>query len=262
MHDAVHTSAAAGPGIIFNGTQQQNLDRTGPGTSEVGVMNLNNASGLIIRDTEENFRVNQKLTLTTGVFDMGGNLLIFPENAFIENGTGGTGVNDFNKNRMIQTNSSIRDFGVRKFYSAVSGGNVSFTYPVGLIEYTPIVATINDMSAGYITARPVRDTPPITEDVEDTNAAGTGTCEDPDITDADNVLQYYWIVKSSGISGFNGDLTMHYDPNDVRITNANGSTYDITNYGPARLYNTDNMWDKVFTTADFDELNPRNSLLL
>ncbi len=248
VHDATHTSAATGPGIIFNGNQQQNLDRTGPGTSQIGVMNLDNASGLIITDTEENFRINEKLTLTTGVFDMGGNLLIFPENAFIENGSGGTGVNDFNVNNMIQTNSSIRDFGVRKYYNAVSGGNVSFTYPVGLVAYTPIVATINDMSAGYITARPVRDVPPITEDDEN-----TGSCADPNITDADNVLQYYWIVKSSGISGFNGDLTMHYDPNNVRITNANGSTYTIANYGPARLYNTDNMWDKVFTTADFDE---------
>ena len=248
VHDAIHTSAATGPGITFNGNQQQNLDRSGPGTSQVGVMELDNASGLIIRDTEENFRINEKLTLATGVFDMGGNLLIFPENAFIENGSGGTGVNDFNKNNMIQTNSSIRDFGVRKYYNAVSGGNVSFTYPVGLIAYTPIVATINDMSAGYITARPVRDVPPITEDDET-----AGSCTDPNITDSLNVLQYYWIVKSSGISGFNGDLTMHYDPNDVRIANANGSTYTIANYGPARLYNTDDMWDKVFTTADFDE---------
>lgn len=246
VHDATHTSAAAGPGIVFNGTQQQNLDRTGPGTSEVGVMNLDNAAGLIIGDTEENFRVNQKLTLTTGVFDMGGNLLIFPENAFIENGTGGTAVTDFNKNNMIQTNSSIRDFGVRKYYNAVSGGNVTFTYPVGLVAYTPVVVTINDASAGYITARPVNDTPPITEDTEN-----TGSCADPDITDADNVLQYYWIVKTDGITGFNGDFKMYYDPNDIRV---DGSIpYTVANYGPARLYNSDNMWDKVFTTADFDE---------
>ena len=244
VHDAIHTSAATGPGIIFNGTQQQNLDRTGPGTSQVGVMELDNAAGLIIRDTEENFRINEKFTLATGVFDMGGNLLIFPENAFIENGSGGTGVNDFNKNNMIQTNSSIRDFGVRKYFNAVSGGNVSFTYPVGLIAYTPIVVTINDMSAGYITARPVRDVPPITEDDEN-----TGSCADPNVTDANNVLQYYWIVKSNGISGFNGKLTMHYDANDVRVT----SPYTVANYGPARLYNTDNTWDKVFTQNDFDE---------
>ena len=253
VHDAIHTSAATGPGIIFNGTQKQNLDRSGPGNSQFGVVKLDNASGLIIRDTEENFRINEKLTLSTGVFDMGGNLLIFPANAFIENGSGGTSVTDFNKNNMIQTNSSIRDFGVRKYYNAVSGGNTTFTYPVGLIAYTPMVVTINDASSGYITARPVQDKPPITEDIENTANAGTGACTDPNISDIDNVLQYYWIVKSDGITGFNGNFTMHYNPNDVRVT----SPYSIANYGPARLYNADDTWDKVFFTTDFNEATQR-----
>ena len=255
LHDAIHTSAAAGPGIIFNGSQRQNLDRSSTGTSDFGVVELNNAAGLIISDTEENFQINEKLTLSTGVFDMGGNLLIFPEDAFIENGVGGTGVDDFNVNNMIQTNSSIRDFGVRKYYNPISGGSLSFTYPVGLGSYTPVVATINDISASYITIRPVKDKPPVSEDVEDTNAAGTGTCTDPDITDADNVLQYYWIVKSDRITGFTGNLTMHYDPNDVRVTNTGSSSYTAANYGPARLYNATSNWDKSFSTSDFDEAN-------
>ncbi len=253
LHDATHTSAAAGPGIVFNGGQRQNLDRSGPGESILGVMELDNAAGLIITDTEENFRINEKLTLSAGVFDMGGNLLIFPENAFIENGSGGTAVTDFNVNNMIQTNSSIRDFGIRKYYNAVSGGNVTFTYPVGLVAYTPAVITINDMSAGYITIRPVRDVPPITEDIEDTDDAGTGACTDPNISDAGNVLQYYWIVKSSGISGFNGELLAYYDAADVKVT----SPYTVANYGPARIYNSSSNWDKVFTTTDFNEASQR-----
>ena len=247
-HDALHTSDTAGPGIVFNGTQKQKLDRTGPGTSQFGVVKLNNASGLIIEDTEENFQVNHKLILETGVFDIGGNLLIFPPAAGIESGSGGSGKDDFNAYRMIQTNSSIRDFGVRKYYDAVSGGNVTFTYPVGLTTYTPVVATVNDISASYITARPVADIPPIVEDDET-----TGSCTDPNIVDADNVLQYYWIMKSSGVSGFSGMLEMYYDASDFTVT----APHSVANYGPARLYNADNQWDKVFTEDQFDELNRR-----
>jgi hypothetical protein len=244
VHDAIHTSDAAGPGLVFNGSQQQNLDRSGPGTSEVGVLTLDNASGLIIVDTEENFQINERLTLATGVFDVGGNLIVFPADAFIENGSGGTSVTDFNVNNMIQTNSAIRDFGIRKFFNAVSGGSETFTFPVGLVAYTPAVVNITDISASSITIRPVRDLPPITEDTEN-----TGSCTDPDITDADNVLQYYWIVKSNGVSGFNGEMRMYYDASDTRVD----APYTIANYGPARLYNADSDWDKVFTTSDFDE---------
>ncbi|MEO0331674.1 MAG: hypothetical protein AAF223_08310, partial [Bacteroidota bacterium] len=255
VHDATHTSDAAGSGIVFNGSQQQNLDRSSPGTSTFGVVELDNASGLIIPDTEENFQINGKLVLNTGIFDVGGNLIELSTSAVIENGSGGTSVTDFNVNNMIQTNSAIRDFGIRKFFNSVSSGNETFTYPVGLIGYTPAVITINDMSAGSVTIRPVRDVPPIAEDAENNPPA----CNDPDISDTDNVLQYYWIVKSNGISGFNGDITTYYDPNDIRITNSGGSSYTIANYGPARLYNTDDTWDKVFSTADFDEGNQRIS---
>jgi len=251
LHDAIHTSDAAGPGIVFNGNQQQKLDRSGTGTSEIGVMELDNASGLIITDSEENFRINGKLTLSTGIFDVGGNLIELSESAVIENGSGGTSVADFNANNMIQTNSAIRDFGIRKRFNAVNNGSESFAFPVGLITYTPVVLDITNISASSITVRPVRDSPPTAEDTEN----NPSTCNDPNITDTDNVLQYYWIIKSSGVSGFDGEIRMYYDADDVRITNANGSTYTIDNYGPARLYNAESNWDKVFVSSDFDESN-------
>jgi hypothetical protein len=248
LHDAIHTSDPAGPGIIFNGTQKQNLDRSGSGTSIFSVVELNNASGLVIADNDENFQFDSKLILNTGVMDIGGNLVIFPVGALIENKAGGSSVSDFNINRMIQTNSSIRDFGVRKFYPATTNGSISFTYPVGLLGYTPVVISITDISAGHITVRPVADIPPIAEDDET-----TGTCSDPDIVDSDNVLRYYWILKSSGISGFNGEANMYYDANDVYVT----LPYTVANYGPARLFNQSDTWDKVFTTNDFDEVSRR-----
>ena len=252
QHDAVHTSNAAGPGIVFNGTQTQNLGRSSTGLSYFGVVNLNNASGLVVQDTEENFQVDGKLVLTTGVLDIGGNLLIIPANSTIENGVGGRAKDDFNVNRMIQTNSSIKDFGVRKFFPAITAGSSTFTFPVGLTDYTPAVINITDISASSITLRPVADLPPIAEDTEYTFDGTTG-CEDPNIADASNVLQYYWIIKSEDVAGLNGSLEMYYNSGDVGFT----APYTIANYGPARLYNLGSVWDKVFTTADFDENDSR-----
>lgn len=247
--NTTHTSSAAGPGIVFNGTEKQKLARSGPGTSFIGTMRLNNAQGLIIENSDQNFEISQKLVLENGVFDIGGNQISFTPNAVVENGSGGTSKDDFNVNRMIQTNSSINDFGVRKFFNAVSSGNVIFTFPVGLNSYTPVVVTVNDISASSLTIRPVADIPPVPEDTE----FDPPTCLDPEITDADNVLQYYWIIKSSGVNSFNGMLEMYYDPSDVSVT----APYTVANYGPARLYNAGNTWDKVFTAAQFDELNQR-----
>ena len=248
LHDATHISAAAGPGIVFNGTEKQNLGRSSSGLSYFGVVNLNNAAGLIITDTDENFQVDQKLVLTTGVLDIGGNLLIIPETSTIENGSGGKAYTDFNVHRMIQTNSSIKDFGLRKIFPTITAGNSTFTFPVGLTSYTPAVITVNDISASYITVRPVADLAPIAEDAET-----AGACTDPEIVDSDNVLQYYWIIKSSGVTGLNGTLEMYYDAADFSVT----APYTVANYGPARLYNLGSFWDKVFTESEFDENNLR-----
>lgn len=248
VHDAIHTSDVAGPGIIFNGTQKQNLDRTGVGLSQFGTVELNNAAGLVIGNSGEDFQVNNKLVLNTGVMDIGGNLLIFPVGANITNKAGASGVSDFNVNRMIQTNSSIRDFGVRKFFPAYSGTGIDFTYPVGLTSYTPVTINITNSSEGYITVRPVADIPPINlDDIE-----GINGCTDPELVDSENVLQYYWIVKSNAISGLNGSMKMYYNPADLLVSSTD---YTVANYGPARLFNQSNTWDKVFTTADFDEAN-------
>ncbi|MEQ8811594.1 MAG: hypothetical protein RIE59_21165, partial [Imperialibacter sp.] len=68
-----------------------------------------------------------------------------------------------------------------------------------------------------------------------------------------NVLQYYWIIKSSGVTGLNGTLEMYYDAADFAVT----APYTVANYGPARLYNLGSFWDKVFTESEFDENNLR-----
>lgn len=246
--NTTHLSDVVGNGIVFNGSQKQKLQRTAPGTSFFSTVRLNNTEGLVIEATDLNFQVNQRLVLESGVFDIGGNLLTFTPTAVIENGLGNSSKDDFNVTRMIQTNSSINDFGVRKSFNAVSSGNVTFTFPVGLIAYTPVVATVNDINASSITVRPVADIPPVPEDSE-----SALPCSDPEITDASNVLQYYWIIKSNGTTGFNGELEMFYDPATFNVT----APYTVANYGPARLYNAGNTWDKVFTQGQFDEANQR-----
>lgn len=246
--NTTHLSDPGGAGIVFNGSQKQKLLRTSPGSSFFSSIRLNNSEGLVIEATDLNFQINQRLVLESGVFDIGGNLLTFTPAAVIENGLGNTTKDDFNVNRMIQTNSSINDFGVRKLFNTVSSGNVTFTFPVGLIAYTPVVATINDINPSSITVRPVADVPPVPEDSE-----SALPCSDPEITDASNVLQYYWIIKSSGTTSFNGELEMFYDPGSFSVT----APYTVANYGPARLYNAGNTWDKVFSQAQFDEVNQR-----
>lgn len=246
--DATQTNDVGASGLIINGTQRQKLARSAAGTSYITTMQLDNAQGLVIEDVDQNFEISEALILESGVFDIGGNLLSFTEDAAIYNGSGDSGKDDFNVNRMIQTNSSINDFGVQKYFNTISSGSSTFTFPVGLTDYTPVVATIADINASSVTVRPVADVPPVPEDAET-----TGTCTDPEITDADNVLQYYWIIKSNGTTGLTGTMEMYYESSDVLVT----SPYTVANYGPARLYNAGNTWDKVFTESQFDETNQR-----
>lgn len=254
LHDAIHTSdleadATQITGFIFSGNQKQLLDRSAAGESTFGMLRIQNASGVELVNSEENFRITEKLTLASGRIDIGGNLLVFPVGAYIENGLGGRSISDFNVNNMILTNSSIKDFGVRKFYNTAVDGLSTFIYPVGLSSYTPVEFNRNTSNInGFITIRPVSDIAPIAEDSENDGV----TCDDGiEITDAENVLQYHWIVRSQDITGLQGGFKMYYDQDDV----AANSGYDETNYGAARLYDSDNFWDKNNEMASVEESN-------
>ncbi|MFT6963065.1 MAG: hypothetical protein ACJAWV_002799, partial [Flammeovirgaceae bacterium] len=269
FHDAVHTSANVGAGvehgiIMANTSTRQTIQRTSIGASTFGALVIKNANDVRIIDSDYEFFFTEKLMLSAGKFDIGGNLITFLTSATdIENGTGATAITDFSINNMIQTNSSIKDFGVKRFFP--DGANVAkdYVYPVGQLDYTPVQINSQGLTSasGFFLVRPVNDKPlGILEDFEQNPTAGGPCPGDTEINDFDNVLNYYWIIKSGGITDFNTSgaskdgINCFYDVVDLP-TAINGA-YSIDNMGSAKLLNASSNWDKTpLFEDDFDETN-------
>jgi hypothetical protein len=246
VHDGEHQSAVAGPGIVFNGTATQNIARTTNGQSTFGTLTIDNSNGVEVTAGQNDFEINHKVILASGVFDIGSNLLIMDEDAIFENGSGGTAVSDFNVNNMITVNTSLIDKGVRKIYPENFNG--SFVYPVGLLNYTPAVVNASDIDGnGFITIKPIDNFSDGITDDDDELCTGGG-----DYDDTQNVLQYYWLVKSQNITNFDGSFTMYHVDALEAVNNAEG--LGLSNYAPARLLNADDTWDKIYSEQLFDEV--------
>jgi hypothetical protein len=228
--DGVHIHGGTGDGITFNGSSEQQL--TGTGT--FGKITIDNPNDVII-PLGYNLSISDALNLQSGVFNIGKNLLTLSLDAVIEGAP-------FSASNMIQTNISFTDYGVKKTFPA---GASTFVYPIGSEDkYTPVTMTItaNGNSTGSITVKAADEMhPSIQEDSESPF---------PEIVDADNVLQYHWVLRSSGISGFSATMNMKYDPADVAVT----APYDVYDYITARLLNdgTGN-WNKYDDVDKFDE---------
>ncbi|MBK6263894.1 T9SS type A sorting domain-containing protein [Marivirga sp. S37H4] len=246
IHDGEHQSTVAGPGIVFNGGATQNIARSVNGQSTFGTITIDNGNGVEVTAGQNDFEINHKVILVSGVFDIGSNLLIMDEDALFENGSGGTSVSDFNVNNMITVNTSLIDKGVRKIYPDNFSG--SFLYPVGLLNYTPAVVNATDIDGnGFITIKPIDNfSDGITDDDDELCAGAT------DYDDTQNVLQYYWLVKSQSVTNFNGSFLMYHNDDLESINNSEG--LDLNNYAPARLLNADDTWDKNYTSQLFDEV--------
>ncbi len=233
----IHGSQA-GDGFYFNGSAEQEL--TGSGT--FGKLSINNSSGILV-PLGNNLTISDTLKLMDGVIAIGKNLLTLSVNAEIEE------ANPFSATNMIQTNVSFTDLGVRKY---LPSGARTFIYPIGSGgKYTPVTFTItaNSSSTGYITIKAANELhPSIQEDSE---------APDPEITDAENVLQYHWVIRSSGISGFSATANMKYIPADAL---ANAPEYDIYDYITARLLNDGSgLWNKY---DDVDKVDETNEILI
>ncbi|WKN46060.1 T9SS type A sorting domain-containing protein [Tunicatimonas pelagia] len=230
IHDGTHvTSATGGEGIVFAGSSQQQITRSVPGSSTFGKLTINNSNGIRIPDNNGyNFTIDNTLRLSLGVFDIGSSLLTITADATIEE------VNTFGATNMIQTNSSFTDNGVRRNFNAVASAT-PLMFPIGQTKYTPVEFDITSSDAGSITVRPANEMhPSIVND-----------SETPEIVDADNVLQYHWIVKAADLTNFTATATMTYDQADVAV-----SDYPETSYIPARLYENDTFWDKSLPTSN------------
>ncbi|WP_424961647.1 T9SS type A sorting domain-containing protein [Ekhidna sp.] len=251
IHDATHQSTAAGPGIVFNGSELQNLTTTS-NAGVFGAVTIDNANGVEIPGDGKIFEVDEKVILTSGVFNIGGNLLIMDEDAVFENGLGGQTRSDFNVNNMISVNASITDNGVRKLYNDSYTG--TYLYPVGLNYYTPAEVNVTDLSGStgddnQITIKPIED---IAGGIPDDSDEVCGPFTQ-DYVDVDNILQFYWSIRSENIEDFDGSIFLYHV--DELEAFDNTESLDLTNYAPARLLNASSSWDKGYGADQFDETN-------
>ncbi len=215
-------------GVRFNGTENQTLS----GALEADVVTIENAQGVLVPTQASAIKVNRALNMNGGIFDIGKNLLELGVNAAV------VAQKSFDKSNMIQTNVSFADAGVRKVFPA---GPSTFTYPVGAMgKYTPVVFDIaaNGNATGSIRIRPANEPHP--------TILGTTS----GVNNADNVLQYHWVVDAAGISGFSANLKFNAQAADEKKTMP-GKTF--ADYVPARL-NANAKWI-LGTEQEYDETN-------
>ena len=168
------------------------------------------------------------LQLTQGKLDINAYLLTLGLNSNI----GGA---PFSLNKMIVSDGVISSRGLRKFFN-ISSIPASFTFPVGVSgKYTPATFTINSNGqVGYINVKPINS-------------------NHPGVLNPNDVLDYYWEIESSGITGFNGSLTLKYLSSDVRGTESS--------YVASRLLVPGNFWSKATPGPATDNVDETNQLI-
>lgn len=232
-------------GLVMSGTVKQFLSRSEAGQGEIGTFSVNNPAGVEVVDGQGySFLIQDKLVLADGVFQIGGNLLTIAAGALIENGAGNSGVLDFNNTRMVRTNSSFTDSGLRRNFAAI-GSATNLVFPIGQQEYTPLLLEVASSSAGSLTLRSADEIHPAI--VEKDNAP------DPEIVDRENVLEYHWVLKSNNVANMVANAYFYYDPSMIQVA----APYTVNNYIPARILDASTSWDKAYSRDDFEQANNR-----
>ncbi len=225
-----------GNGLIFQGSIEQSLD----GTGTYGKMTIDNYENVKVQEGY-NITIQDAIQLSQGVFDIGSKLLIIEENASF------VAVNPYSTTNMVNTNRSFTDNGIQKI---LPSGASSLFIPIGSGgKYTPVNISLTQNSAtnGELIIKAADEYhPTVTDDSE---------APDCELVDTDNMLQFYWSIKSTNITDAIGIVEFYYDSGDVAISNACG--YDIADYIPAKvLGDGSGNWLK-YDWADFDESNEK-----
>ncbi|GAO27686.1 LamG domain-containing protein [Geofilum rubicundum] len=211
-----HEWGGSGRGIVLNGIEQQMLY----GSGVFGKLTTNNPEGIKVDDGNTVY-INRALQMEQGVLNVGSNLLVLAEEALIIE------ENPFSASNMIQTNISFTDNGVKKFLPSGAG---NFTFPVGSGgKYTPVKLSItaNNSDSGSLLVKPAGEA-------------------HPSVLDVNNVLNYHWVVRADGLSGFAAEARMKYDIGDVKG--------NISNYITARLLSDGSgEWNKFSGEEVIDE---------
>ncbi len=189
-NNATYTDNGNGTGIQLGGSVIQYVS----GSGTFNTLTLNNSQGARLQNS---ITLNNNLVLIQGIFDINTHMLSLGVNSIIDGAP-------FNAVKMVKVDGAFSNVGIRKFFSSYSGPSITFTYPIGVTgKYTPVVFTYNNNDlTGYIRINAIN-------------------APHPGVLDASRVLQYYWEVENSAVSGVNGNLTFKYYDSDVAGTEAN-----------------------------------------
>ncbi len=213
-------------GLVLNGTDLQYVD----GTGTWGQLELNNSSGARLLN---DITLQQDFLLTSGIFDINTQLFTLGVNSDIVG-------DSYSDTKMITSDGAFSNIGVRKYYDTYSGAAHTDTIPLGTTgKYTPAYLTYTDnTNVGYIRINNIND-------------------HHPGVLDANNVLDYYWEVESSGIDGFNGQVVLTYLDSDVKVTGANTEA----DYIATVLLTPGTSWAKAAPGAGTDNVDETNNTI-
>jgi len=232
-------ASLVGGELLFSGSSAQQLQRLTDGSTDLGVVTITNPNGVIIPEGNGyDFNINGNLRMNGGIFNIGSSSVVIGQNADI------TTNSSFSVTNMVKTNSSFSDNGLSKVFSPGSTG--TFTFPVGEDDYTPVEidfgAGSSGSSLGSIAVRPANEPHPVVNDGDNFFASG----------DVNNVLQYYWTLRSSGLTNFSATVNFLYDQSDVLAAQAGFTEAD---YIAARILAFDNPTENInkYSDTEVDE---------
>ncbi|MHB9140314.1 MAG: beta strand repeat-containing protein [Paludibacter sp.] len=217
LNNATYVGDATTGGVVLNGSSgHQHI----AGTGTFGRLELNNVAGAVLYN---DITLQQNLKLTTGILSLNQYLLTLGISSTVEG--------SFSATKMITTDGVFSNLGIRKYFNT---GASTFIFPLGSGgKYTP--ATLTVTANGSVSS--VR-----------LNNINTHSFA---ILDVGNVLQYYWDVESSSLSGFAGNILMQYMASDV--AGASESSYVA-----AELLSTGTDWSKAATGSTTDNVDETN----
>ena len=216
-----NSGIVAGTGsMVLNGTGTQTIDGNGIFNNvELNNTNIAAAPVSLLAD----MTINGQLTFSQNK--------LFNINTFnLKLNSTATIVNSGSQ-RYIQSAGNAGDGGLTKVYSTT--GN--FTFPVGVVNYTPASISLNSVPVSYgaITVIPVN-------------------FEHPNVTTPGRSLTYFWRVKSSGLDLGSATVTQGYTYAQANVVTGAGITEN--EYVAARFDISASKWTRG-TSSDVDETN-------
>lgn len=208
----IHSTTGAGR-ILLNGSLNQVVSGSGSASPAIfGRLVIDNGAGALL---QQDVTINNELVLESGSINIDERLITINTGASLNAGSGSFGIS-----QMVIVNGAITTAKGITLPVPASAGTI--LVPVGVNgKYTPVTITCSsNSSAGTVNIIPLNSAHP--------------TAIYP--TD---VLQYYWQITSTGLSGFTGNVQMNYIDSDVRVTPPNIES----NYISGRLIG--NTWTKL-----------------